>query len=289
MTTIEKKILEKYENAGKLIELVREYDLENVINKAIQQIESKIRNKKTQDLPRLSGIILNDINSLISKINDPGKKKQIEYLLSDIFQEYLKKISEEENSQTILSEIQEGIRTACDYSGYDYDKLSAYLNIEKQQVLLPRKNRRDIYYDWNGEVHELDELARHIYDMKLILSVKEFKRLFSPVSGHLSLKCNQEYTDKLLVLFQILKERKLITPKGKGNSGHFTPFVQYSTDNEGNFLIEKSANKEHEKLKRNKAKYQKLREKMEGVVNGIVNKPIRQPRDNDRYPLQKGK
>lgn len=287
MTTIEKIIKDKYENADKLIDLIREYHIESVINQAIQQIESKFKDGKISDLPKLSGLILNDINFYISKITDPEKKKPIEYLLGDIFQDYLNEISKNKSFQSILTEIQSNIQAACEYRGYDYEKLSSFLNIKKHQVLLPKHNIRNIFYDWNGELYELDELARNIYDMKLILSVKEFKRLFKPVYGNLSIRCNREHIDKLLILFQVLKETCLITPKGKGNSGHFAPFIQYSVDKDGNFLIEKSANKEHEKLKRNASKYVKLREKMEAVVKATADKSMRQWKDNGDCPPNK--
>ncbi|CAG0988943.1 hypothetical protein FLAV_02193 [Flavobacteriales bacterium] len=289
MTTIEKKIKDKYEHADNLIDLIREFQLENVINQAIHQIELKLTGGKITDLPKLSGIILNDINSYVSKITDTEKKKQIEYLLGDIFQDYLTEILQSKNSESVLTEIQANIQAACEYRGYDYEKLSSFLNIEKKQILLPKQNQRSIYYDWNGELQELDELARDICDMRLILSVKEFKKLFKPVSGHLSVKCYRENIDKLLILFQVLKESCLITPKGKGNSGHFAPFVQYSVDKDGNFLIEKSANKEHEKLKRNASRYDKLHKKMESVVKANAGKSMRQRKDNGDCPPVKGK
>lgn len=284
MTLIQKKIKEKYHNSDELIALIIEFQLEEVIKRAIQQIETKFQNGKITDLPKLSGIILNDVNSCLARITDSEKKKKVEYLLSDIFQGYLNEISKDVNAETIFSEIQLNIQTACEYRGYDYDKLSSYINIQKHQILLPKSQGRRIYYDWNGELGELDELAKDLYDMKIIYSVKEFKRLFKPISGNLSVRCNHEHIDKLIILFQVLKNSCLITPRGRGNSGHFAPLVQYSVDNDGIFLFKKSANKIHERIKRDKSKYHKLKAKMGIIVRANAGKSIRQRKDNGHCP-----
>lgn len=276
MTFIQKKIEEKYHNSVELIALLTEFQLEEILNKAILQIETKFQAENVSELPKLSGIILNEINSNLSKLSDPEKKKKLEYLLSDIFQGYLDQILERENSIEVLSEIQSNMVTACEYGGYDFKKLSSYFNIEKHQILLPKSSTKQIYYSWNGKLEELDELSKDLFNMKIILSVKEFKKLFKPISGSISVHCNKEKVDMLIILFQVLKERSLITPKGKGNSGHFAPFVQHSVDKDGFFLIQNSANKEHEKLKRNKARYQELKEKIENLVRRNVSKSMRQ-------------
>lgn len=274
MTSIEKIILDKYANANELIPLIKEFKLIDIINNAIKQIDIKFKNGQIDNLPRLSGIILNDINSHLSGINDLEKKRKIEYLLGDIFHDFLIEIEKSKDAQNILKEIQLNMKEACEYRGYNYEILSSYLNLEKHQILLPKPVQKLIYYDWNGKNEELDELSKDIYDMEIILSTKEFKRMFKPIQGHLSVHCNIDHYEKLLILFQIFKKFHLITPKG--NSGHFAPLVQYAVDKDGDFLIKKSANKEHEKLKRNKAKYGQLWNKLEKTVRANAGDSMRQ-------------
>ncbi|MFN8208953.1 MAG: hypothetical protein U0T82_16325 [Bacteroidales bacterium] len=274
MTKIEKIISDKYANANELISLIQEFKLIDIINNAIEQVSIKFINGQIEDLPRLSGIILNDINSYLCRIKDMGKKKKIEYLLSDVFQDFLYEIEKHPNAKILVNEIQLNMKEACEYSGYNYDIISTYLNLQKHQILLPKSIQKDIYYNWNGNDKDLDELAKDLKDMRIINSVKEFKRMFKPIQGHLSVHFNIERYKELLILFQILKEFRLITPKG--TSGHFAPLVQYAVDNDGDFLIKKSANKEHEKLKRNKAEYKQLWHKLEEIVRINTGNSMRQ-------------
>lgn len=257
----------KYENSNEIFELLQKFNLDKVISNAILQIESKIKNDKFDDLPKISGIILNDVNSVIANVTDKEEKTKLEYLLSDIFQDYIQQINRLPNSQSIIKELIENIRTACEYRGYNFFELDKLLQLEKETKLI-KKFSNELYYEWLREEHELDEIIRDLIDKKYIYSIKEFKKLFRPHTETLYIKFNKIYKDELIIFFHLLKEEQLAKPRGKGNSGHFAPFVKYAIDNENNFLIEKPINKEHERIKKNKEKYQQTKENLLSLIKG---------------------
>lgn len=285
LSKLETKISESYSNAENLISLLRKIDLENTINTAISKIESALKTNDSSKIISISGIVLSSINNKLSLLKDENDKKSIEYLLADIFQDYLNSIVQLANGQEILSQIDENLKSTCELHGYDHSAMVKIFNIEKHIVLLPKLNvDKRLYYKWNGQLEELDELAKDILDKKWILSVKEFKRLFRPIEGGLQIRCNKEKKDELLLLFQVLKEYCLIQPKGKGNSGHFAPFVTYAIDNEENYLFEKEINKHHDLMKRKMPEYKVLKGRIESIVLQNADKTIRQLRDNGHCP-----
>jgi len=268
-----KKILEKkYQNSEELFDLLVNYNLDTIIKNAIENIDNKLKNGEIQNLPKLSGIILNDINLAISKIKNKTHKRKIEYLLSDIFQEYVALILKEKESSKVINDIIENLRIACEYRGYNYPELNIFLGLEKEILLKTKKVHKNIYYQWLRKDFELDEISKDLYDKKIIFSVKEFKKLFKPVSESFYVRFNIEYKDEIIVLFSIFKELNLIKPVGI--SGYFSPFVQCAVDNENNFLIKKAINKEHEKIKRNKVRYNKIKGKMMKIVNSNISEKL---------------
>jgi hypothetical protein len=274
MKDIKSILSTKYENSNEILELLSKFELENIISNAIEKIEMKIKIKDFEELPKISGIILNEINSKIKNVKDDTEKRKLEYFLSDLFQDYIEQINKLPDSQKILYDLISNIRTACEYNGYNYTELNNLLSLEKQTSVI-KKHTNEFYYEWLGEDYELDEITRELLDKKYIYSIREFKKLFKPHTGNLYIKFNKIYKDELIVFLQILKEEKLIKPRGKGNSGHFTPFVKYAIDNENKFIIEKNINKEHERIKKNKEKYPLIKEKMLLLVKGNLN-PKRQ-------------
>jgi hypothetical protein len=275
MTHFEKIIRVNYANADELIQLVRSIDLENVINIALKQIEAAIKSGDKQKLINISGIILTSVNSKIQTLINSGDKVKVEYLLADIFQDFLSQIPINEDNKSILYQIQDSLKTTCELNNYDFNSLVSLLNLEKHLILLPKHEKRGLYYFWNGKSEELDGLVREIYDKGWINSVKEFKRLFKPVTSDLMVHCNQNKMNEILLLFQVLKETHLIQPKGKGSSGHFSPLVQYSVDNDENFLFKKSPNRIHEIMKRNMSKYLMDKRFIEEIVKANTSTSLR--------------
>lgn len=277
LSKLEKKIKDSYSDSNFLISIIRKIDLEASLNRMIDLIETALFDNNTSKVKAISGVILNEINTKIGKIKDLDEKKKIEYLLADIFQEYIENIAYQENGKNILIQINENLKSTCDLLGYDYNAFSKIFNIDKHIILTPqRKNLNQLHYEWIGKSIEIDEIAKDIYDKKWIYSVKEFKRLFKPVTGNLQIRCNREKKKELLLLFHILKEKGLIRPIGKGNSGHFAPFVKYAIDNEEKYLFEKAANKFHDSIKRKESEYSAIKRKVEGIVMQNVSKSNRQ-------------
>lgn len=256
--------LENYQNSDDLHALLIKYNLDEIITKAIESINGKLNGNEFNELPKISGMILNDINGIISNINNRNEKKQIEYLLSDIFQDYIKNISIQDNSDTVINDIIENLKIACEYRGYDYNILTQILGLEKTKVLKPKSITKKTYYEWLGKETELDEITRDLADKKIIYSIKEFKKLFKPITDSFYVKFNKKYKDEIIVFFQLLKDKKLIKPKG--TSGHFAPLTQYSVDNENVFLIKKAINKEHERIKKNVVRHQEIKKKLTVVI-----------------------
>lgn len=274
-TKLENKIRQHYGNSDHLINLLRKIDLEKSLILAIEKIETAIKSNNKNLLISLSGNILLAVNSKIVSLNNEQDKKHLEYFFADFFQDYINTIIQHPEGQNLLKQINDNLKNTCEFQGYDYTALSNILNLEKHIILLPKpKNDNPIYYTWNGRIEELDEISKDIQDKKWINSVKEFKRLFKPIVGNLQVICNKEHRDELLLLFHILKEKNLIIPKGKGNSGHFAPFIKYSLDNDGKFLFEKAVNKHHESMKRNLLKYNDLKQKTELLVSKNASKTL---------------
>lgn len=268
MSKLELIIHETYGNSDELIELVRKVDLEKALNIMLNKIEEALETGDINKIVSISGLLLSGINSKLGGHSNPEEKQKLEYLIADIFEKYLLIISNLPDGPNILTQVDENLKEACELANYDYKALSSIFNIQRHVILLPQtKVRTRYHYEWLGLAYELDELIRDIADKKWIYSVKEMKRLFAPVSGNLQIRCNPDKKEELLILFHVLKEKRMITPKGKGNSGHFTPLCTYAVDNGGNFIYQKAVNKLHHRLKNNPNKYADILGKVESIVS----------------------
>jgi hypothetical protein len=243
----------------------------------LDKIERALESGDTNKIVTVSGIMLSGINSKLGNHKDPNEKQKLEYLLADIFERYLILISKKPNGSHILAQVDDNLKETCEIAGYDYNALSSLFNIRKHVVLLPqRKPSSNYHYEWHGLQYELDEIIKDIAKKNWISSVKEMKRIFAPVSGNLQVRCNPEKKAEILVLINVLKERKMITPKGRGNSGHFTPICTYAVDNDGNFIYQKAVNKLHHRLKKNPTKYAQLIGKVETIIQNNAPKSVGQ-------------
>lgn len=277
MSKLEKKIRSTYGNANELISLVRKVNLEKSLNIILSKIEVAIEEKNKDRIVGIAGAMLTGVNSKLGPITNSEEKQKLEYLLADIFEEYLILISNQSDGQLILSQVDENLKETCEINGYDYAAFSILFNIKKHVILLPQlKNYSRCYYKWNGLDYELDGIIRDITDKKWIQSVKEMKRLFAPVDGNLHIRCDVNKKSELLLLIHLLKENGLILPKGKGNSGHFKPFCTYAVDNDGNFLFKNAVNKYHHRLKSKPSEYADLRRKVLKIITNNASNSLRQ-------------
>lgn len=271
MSKIEKIIIDNYQDSRSLINLIQKYDFERFLNGLLSEIEFAIINSDTKRLSELATSSLIRINENLKGIN-PKEKEQLEFLLSDIFQSIMNNIE----SPEILSEIQTTLLKACNLSGYSYETLEHMLGLKKQQILRPKPESKKgfPYYAWLGLDYELNSLLDFLVDKGVILSKKGFRKIFNPITDHFDYKGNKEKIGDFVLIFSLLKEKCLLKPKF--NSGHFSPLVRYGVDNDGDYLFKKAPNKIHEYLKRDKAVYNRLRDKYEGIINSIAKKTLRQ-------------
>lgn len=263
---LEKKLHEKYLDADKHIAIIRKYDFENYINNVFTIIDDLKNEKSEKDIISVSNSVLTQINEKLKQVKSETDKKTIKYLLSEIFNEYIKEL-DEKLSVNFMPSLIENLKRTSVLSNYDFSELEKLLRFDFYNTLKPKKNNaKRIYYSWNAKQHQLDEFVRDIKDKKIILSIKEFKKLFQS-SGNAFYRGNKEKTDDLVIIFVILKEMKLISPKY--TSGYFSPLFRYGIDNQNNFLFEKQPNKYHDLLKRNHQKYNTLKEKHTKWINSI--------------------
>ncbi len=270
MRKIDTIISENYQDSSSLITLIRKYDFEKFLNGTLAEIKIAITNTDTIRLSELATISLIKINENLKGIKSK-EKEQLEYLLSDVFQTVLNSI----DSVETLYNIQNTLLNACEMSGYDFNVLEQMLGLKKQQILRPRPTNRGLpYYEWKGLDYELNCLMDFLIDKKTIISKKNFRKIFNPISDHFDYKGNTDKVSDLVLVFSILKEKRLVKPKI--NSGHFSPLVRYGVDNDGKYLFKKAPNKIHEYLKRNNALYCRLRFNYECVINNFAKKTLGQ-------------
>lgn len=254
-----------YADGEKFIDTLIEFDLDVLMSNVIHQVERCIENQDLKRLSQVSGTILTSINTKIGCITDLDKKQAVEYLLSDIFDTYLKLVGQQLNGKEALKDINENLKYACELNNYKFEELANYLNIEKNMVLLPKLSKQEKYYDWQREREELINILNDMRSMKIIASSKSFLKIFKPSAIKLSIECSPEKKDLLLVIFSVLKDKKLIKPKG--GSGYLSPLFYHTVDNENLSLFPEKINKLHEKIKRNNTNYLKIRAKAEELIN----------------------
>jgi len=276
MSKIERLIAKEYQDPQDLIELIRKYDFEKFLNGFLDEFEISISNSNDQRLSDIASLLLTRTNENLKGISLDEKRK-LEFLLSDIFQSLMKTIQ----SSEILSKIQGALLDTCNLMGYDYNTLEQMLGLKKQMLLKPKISNMENfpYYKWKGIDYEKDELIRFLKEKGLIYSVKEFRKIFAPISEHFKFHGNKEAEADFIIIFDILKEQNLIQPKVL--SGHYTPLVRYGVDNEGEFLFKNAPNRIHEYAKRDMAGYTLLKGKYTEKINKIAQKTLSQRVVND--------
>ncbi|NOZ33939.1 MAG: hypothetical protein GXO80_01395 [Chlorobi bacterium] len=264
---LEIKIRENYSNAEDLILIIRKYDFEAFLNKVFHTVNEYLKNEENDKILNIANTVLTNTNEKLRQITSKTDKKAIKYLLSDIFKSYITEIDQKSQNEFIPKLI-ESFKTISNISDYNYAELENLLNLESSNVLKSKKYFESPYYEWAGKTYEFDEFLRDIKDKRIITSIKSFKKLFKKSESEYFVG-NPDKIEDLLIVFVILKEKKLIRPKVI--SGYFSPLVHFGVDNEKNFLFKKAPNKLHELLKRNTLKYNKLKEKHEKWITYSAN------------------
>ncbi len=265
---LEERLEEKYFDAEKYILILKKYKLEDFINRVIKIVEDA---KNEEDIISMSNTVLTNINENIKDIKSSQDKKIIKYLLSHIFNDYIINLKAG-MSKAFLPSLIKNFKVTCELAGYNFEeliqllKLDFYINLDiKQTEYLENK----IYYQWNRKDYELDVFVKDLKDKKIINSVKDFKLLFKK-QGSKYYTINCEKNDELLLIFVVLYELKIISPKN--TNGYLKPLFKYGVDNQGNFSFKKAPNKHHELMKRNRIKYDRDKEKIRTWIKTIIDK-----------------
>lgn len=261
----ERLILNEFLEGDRIVRTLRKYQFESDLENSFRAIVELIEQSKYDQIPNLVGAVLVTINDRLRRIDDKEDKLILEQLSKELFIDSVRLLKQTEEGRKCLSHSTEGLKKICEIKRYDFIELNRILELDHFHVVRIQSKNKFPYYDWqSGNVNELNELAKDLQDKQIINGVINFKRLFNPINNlEFRFKAHKEKVDHLLVLFQILKEKKLIKPKVL--SGHFIPLSQYGRDNE-NILFEKKPNKLMEKLKRDKALHTKIHHEMEQCI-----------------------
>lgn len=262
-----------------ILKFLTRYDLVEILNKLVDNVDEQIKDKiiSSISISSISTSFLTNINARLSEIKNPEDKKELEYLLSDISIHLMKKMLNHSNlsPDEFLLGVEEALQTTCKLYGWDFNTLSRILRLELTTAVAnksvevkseknPESNVQSYFYLWNVKLEKLDDLAADLKSENCIKNVRNFKMLFRPHKRPIKVSINRDSLSLIIVIFDILKRKGLITPKG--NKGHFMPIKTHCVDFEGKKLIEKQPKQYLASIKRNPDKYKKLKDKAENWI-----------------------
>ncbi len=264
------------------LELLRKYDFENLLLRVLETTGgAKNSTMASMLLVTFAPIVVQSVNSRLNKAI-PEDKARLEILcvdvLSFLMQDLLKKSN---HPRTDLQNLRLSLENLYKLEGHDFPTLMAILKYDELEKAFPKDTpviAEKYWYVWTGKPHELDFIASKLYKQCFIKSVKEFRKLFEENHPlNLAVSFARESINFLIVLFDELKVRKLISPKG--NNGHFHPLRVYGVDFEGKLLIVVEPKTIKAALKNDPEKLRKLQEKANDWLEGIT------PRLTSNSPL----
>ncbi len=258
-----------FQDRDKALALLKKYDLESALEKAVDQINDVLSKPPVSvlSLVRLAPIILFAVNSRMASITDPVDKLNLEMMVSDVAHHLIKRMLKEcRQPKTALQEIKASLRTAADFGRYNFDALLGLLQYDVLEKLYLKDET--YWYEWNGLIHELDILADGLKSLRVIKSVKDFKRLFD---RHDNAQLHVQFSDNcapfLIAVFDELKNKKLIT--ARGGTGHFHPLSSYGYNSKDEFLMKTEPRFIKKNAKRNPEKWKKLENKAKELVEPL--------------------
>lgn len=270
--------------------LLSKYELD----KFISTFHSKIMNLQKEDLTSekktlssLASSFLTRINSILENLTSIEEKEELEYILSEISNEFIFQIIQKEgiSNGQVLTEIKDSIVTTCEANNWNVEALMKLTKIDILHALSVKsappltnittnntKNKPLVYYyDWLKS--DLNELSYNLKDQKTIKSISEFKKLFTNHDGDIKVRMNGDQLEFIIILFDELKRNKFI--KACGSKGHFFPLTNYCVDFDKKELIKKPPKRIKELVSRNKVKHKQLMDR----VNILLD--LKQDSEND--------
>ena len=251
------------------LELLRKYDFETILNKAIQKILT------AQGNPQLASIILISyapsvflsVNNRLKGIIDQVHKGLLEMLIADVLSHLIEdslKISN--RPATDLRSLKVSLENASDLEGYDFPAVLQLLKYEKLETTYTKDKPLAVdtfWYNWRAKPHELDSIAKKLIRQGSIKSVRDFRELFDDHKNpNLRVMFANDVVHFLVVLFD-----------------DFHPLRVYGIDFNGNFLITTEPKLIKAALKKDVEKLEILQNKANDWLTGIV------PRITSKLPL----
>lgn len=247
--------------------LLKKMKLDNFISNfltKLNELKSSDFEKGKNIIGTLASTYLTRLNSVLEKIDSIEDKEELEYILSEISNEFIHQLLQKQDisQENLLTEIRNSLITTCQVNDWNTELLLKKTRIDLLHILSVKADStidnslRVAYYLWLGDTERLTELAYNLKDRKTIKSTGEFKKLFSSHTGNFTVKVDSAQINFMIVLFDQLKVKRLIKPRG--TKGHFFPLKAYCVDFDKKVLIKNDPKRVKELIRRNNLKYQKL-------------------------------
>lgn len=267
-------------NHANILDLLKKYELYKFISDFSEKIDTlKSYNVQKNTIGALTSSLLTRINIVLEKIKSNEDKAQLEYILSEISNEFTYQLLQKEgvSQEQVLTEIKESLITTCEINNWDIELLLKRIKIDLRHTLLIKSENNILlkksennhskiyYYEWLGGEEHLKEFTYDLKDKKIIKSVEEFKKLFNKHTGKIQIRMSSSHIDFIVLLFDQMKKENLIRPCG--TKGHFFPLKVYCVDFDKKVLFKKEPKRIKELIKRDSTKHAKLLEEI-GVLIG---------------------
>jgi hypothetical protein len=265
---------EVYPDKEAPLELLTKYDLEQLLEKAILKIKLVLENPPVTTLSviSLAPSVLLSVNARLKNVPNLNHKRHLEMMIADIASHLIEEMIKKSNQPaSALKQLKTALKDAAELEGYDFNALLSllrYKHLEETYVKDKPVMVETYWLAWKGKPHELDYIAKKLSKKGWIKSTREFRHLFEEHNdSSLKVMFAREGLHFLLVLFDELKSKKLIVPKGC--NGHFHPLKVYAIDFDKNVLIISEPKLIKAALKKDSEKLQNLREIASEWLRGI--------------------
>jgi hypothetical protein len=249
-----------FHDPEKPLALLRRHKLELLFINSIELISNEIKQRaidfgKVRDV---ASTVLVTVNSRLREIEDENERSRLEQIAKEIAEFLLMNLlNSSKSSNKVLSEITAALQTTSKLNGYNFEALVALLKLSRRSAIFKLPLKGGYSYRWNGDESDLDDLLRNMKDAGWIVSLKSFKTLFSDHKAELlNVQFTREKLCDLLALFDVLKDRHLISPRG--GKGHFHPLTVHLVDLDNNVLVDRSPKTIKNIAKRNKQNWAKM-------------------------------
>ena len=257
-----------------VLDLLKKHELnKSLLNSllAINKKDNLEKLKNTSYLSSLSSTFLTKVNSIIEKIQDVDEKREVEYVVGEVSKGILKELvlNTDQPANSTLENLLIALETTCELNEWDFERLKQEINLDLLYVVSTKNNhfgsrkqksagRKDEYYQWNGDKDDLENLITNLKDQKIIKSIPSMRSWFTNEQKCQQVQIDNSRIEFVLILFDELYNRGLITPKGY-RAKKFTYIESYGVDFDNNVLLKSNQKHIVYRIKQNEQKYTQLR------------------------------